>query len=85
MKDKDDRANRKVLVMRRRLAQGTRLVAIGMALPGNGTILAVNPKREELYKQAGRQIMTLIEKDIKPLDIINEKSLDKKFEELCSI
>jgi len=50
--------------------------AIGIALPGNGTILAVNPKREELYKTAGRQIMALIEKDIKPLDIINEKSLD---------
>ena len=50
--------------------------AIGIALPGNGTILAVNPKREELYKIAGRQIMALIEKDIKPLDIINGKSLD---------
>jgi dihydroxy-acid dehydratase len=50
--------------------------AIGMALPGNGTILAVDPKRQDLYKSAGRQIMTLIEKDIKPLDIINQKSLD---------
>lgn len=50
--------------------------AIGMALPGNGTILAVNPKRQELYKTAGKQIMSLIEKDIKPLDIINKKSLD---------
>jgi len=50
--------------------------AIGIALPGNGTILAVNPKREQLYKQAGKQIMFLLEKDIKPLDIINEKSLD---------
>jgi dihydroxy-acid dehydratase len=50
--------------------------AIGMALPGNGTILAVDSKRQELYKAAGRQIMTLIEKDIKPLDIIGEKSLD---------
>ena len=50
--------------------------AIGMALPGNGTILAVDPKRQELYKAAGRQILTLIEKDIKPLDIISEKSLD---------
>ncbi len=50
--------------------------AIGMALPGNGTILAINPKREELYKAAGRKILSLIEKDIKPLDIINEKSLD---------
>jgi dihydroxy-acid dehydratase len=50
--------------------------AIGMALPGNGTILAVDPKRQELYKKAGEQIMSLIEKDIKPLDIISEKSLD---------
>ena len=50
--------------------------AIGMALPGNGTILAVEPKRDELYKAAGKQVMTLIEKDIKPLDIISEKSLD---------
>jgi len=50
--------------------------AIGMALPGNGTILAVDPKRRRLYKAAGKQILTLIEKDIKPLDIINEKSLD---------
>jgi dihydroxy-acid dehydratase len=53
--------------------------AIGMALPGNGTILAVNPKRDELYKTAGKQIMSLIEKDIKPLDIINEKSVDNAF------
>jgi dihydroxy-acid dehydratase len=53
--------------------------AIGMALPGNGTILAVNPKREKLYKAAGKQILSLLEKDIKPLDIINEKSLDNAF------
>ena len=50
--------------------------AIGIALPGNGTILAANPKRKSLYRQAAKQILYLIEKDIKPLDIINEKSLD---------
>jgi dihydroxy-acid dehydratase len=50
--------------------------AVGIALPGNGTILAIDPKRQQLYKTAGRQIMSLIEKDIKPLDIISEKSLD---------
>jgi len=50
--------------------------AIGIALPGNGTILAVDPKRQELYKAAGRQIMTLIEKDLKPLDIIGARSMD---------
>ena len=53
--------------------------AIGMALPGNGTILAVDPKRQELYKAAGKQVLELIEKDIKPLDIITEKSIDNAF------
>jgi dihydroxy-acid dehydratase len=50
--------------------------AIGMALPGNGTILAIDPKRQQLYKAAGKQILTLIEKDIKPLDVISVKSMD---------
>jgi dihydroxy-acid dehydratase len=53
--------------------------AIGIALPGNGTILAVDPKRQQLYEAAGKQIMTLIERDIKPLDIINTESLDNAF------
>jgi dihydroxy-acid dehydratase len=47
-----------------------------MALPGNGTIVAVDPRRQELYKAAGRQIMALIERDIKPLDIIDVRSMD---------
>ncbi len=50
-----------------------------MALPGNGTILATDPKRQDLYKAAGKQILTLIEKDLKPLDIVNSKSLDNAF------
>ena len=50
--------------------------ALGMALPGNGSILAVDPRREDLAKAAGRQIITLIEKDIKPLDIITAETLD---------
>lgn len=50
--------------------------AIGMALPGNGTILAVDPKRQDLYKTAGRQIIELIEKDLKPLDIVTLESMD---------
>ena len=53
--------------------------AIGIALPGNGTILAVDPKRQELYKKAGRQILRLIEQDVKPLDIIDVKSMDNAF------
>ena len=50
--------------------------AIGIALPGNGTVLAADPARKKLYRQAGRQIIKLVEKDIKPLDVVTEKSLD---------
>ena len=53
--------------------------AIGIALPGNGTILAVDPRRQQLYKQAGRQIIELVGRDIKPLDIITQKSIDNAF------
>jgi len=50
--------------------------AIGLALPGNGTIPAVDPRRERLYKKAGKQIMSLVEKDIKPRDIVTAESFD---------
>ena len=49
--------------------------AIGIALPGNGSIPAVSSKRIMLAKHAGMAIMNLIEKDIKARDIINEKSV----------
>ncbi len=43
--------------------------ALGLALPGNGTIPAVDAARIRLAKQSGMQVMHLIEKDIKPRDI----------------
>jgi hypothetical protein len=53
--------------------------ALGMALPGNGTILAVDEKRKELYLAAGRQILKLIARDLKPRDIVNRESIDNAF------
>lgn len=50
--------------------------AIGMGLPGNGTILAVSGARIRLAKYAGMKIMELIKKDIKPKDILTQKSFD---------
>ncbi len=50
--------------------------ALGIALRGNGTIPAVHGARQRLAKSAGEQIMYLVEKDIKPLDIITKKSLE---------
>lgn len=49
--------------------------AIGIALPGNGTIPAVYGQRLQLAKRAGMAIMKLVENDIKARDIINEKSV----------
>ena len=53
--------------------------ALGFALPGNGTILAVNPQREELVKEASRRIIDLVEKDVKPRDILSRESLLNAF------
>ena len=46
--------------------------ALGMGLPGNGTIPAVMAERIRLAKLAGTNIMKLLEKDIKPRDIMTK-------------
>lgn len=53
--------------------------ALGLALPGNGSILAVDPRREELARQAAQQLVRLIEMDLKPLDIVSAESIDNTF------
>ena len=47
---------------------------IGMGLKGNGTIPAVYSDRIKLAKHAGMKVMELLERDIRPLDIMNEAS-----------
>ena len=53
--------------------------AMGMALPGNGTIPAVDIRRRQLAKAAGQQIMELLASNIHPRDIINEDSIHNAF------
>ncbi len=48
--------------------------AIGMGLRGNGTVPAVNSARIRLAKQAGAKILELVQKDIKPKDIMTKKA-----------
>ena len=48
--------------------------ALGIALPGNGTIPAVYSARTLLAKKAGMQVMELLKNNIKPLDIITPES-----------
>lgn len=55
------------------------LEALGLTLPGNGTTLAVSPERRELVKSTASYLMELIEKDIKPRDIVTLEALDDAF------
>jgi len=49
--------------------------ALGMGLPGNGTIPAVYHRRRQLAKEAGMQVMELLAKDVRPRDIITKESI----------
>ena len=49
---------------------------LGLALPGNGTIPAVYAERDRLAKDSGRAIMHLVEKDIRPRDILTRKAFE---------
>jgi len=49
---------------------------LGMGLPGNGTIPAVYAERIRLAKTAGMRVMELVEKDIKPSDILTPKAFE---------
>ena len=53
--------------------------ALGIALPGNGSILAVDEGRLELVKQAGEKILNMVNHDVKPRDIITKKSIRNAF------
>lgn len=48
--------------------------ALGMALPGNGSIPAPYSSRLQFAKHSGMKIMELVEKDIKPRDVVNEEA-----------
>ncbi|MBI5301243.1 MAG: dihydroxy-acid dehydratase [Chloroflexi bacterium] len=53
--------------------------ALGMALPGNGTILAIDPRRHELARAAAKQLLKLIDLDLRPRDIVTPEAIDNAF------
>jgi dihydroxy-acid dehydratase len=53
--------------------------ALGMGLPGNGTIPAVDSRRRGLARKAGQQVMKLLKDDIRPRDIITAESIFNAF------
>ena len=50
--------------------------ALGMALPGNGAIPAADSRRRRLAQAAGRQIVALVERDIRPSRILTAEAFD---------
>mgnify|MGYP001300306331 FL=1 len=50
--------------------------ALGMSLPYSSSVPANNKERDNISKESGKAIKVLIENDIKPLDIINKKSIE---------
>jgi len=53
--------------------------ALGMALPGNGTIPAVEAGRVQLAYKAGQQVMEALANDIKPKDVLTRDSFHNAF------
>jgi dihydroxy-acid dehydratase len=53
--------------------------ALGFALPGNGTILAVDPRRLELVKSASGRIVDLVKEDVRPRQILTRNALLNAF------
>ncbi|MGD1276931.1 MAG: dihydroxy-acid dehydratase [Tepidisphaeraceae bacterium] len=53
--------------------------ALGLALPGNGSILATDPRRDELFKLAGQKIVELVRRNIRPRDIMTPKAFENAF------
>ncbi|MGG0186376.1 dihydroxy-acid dehydratase [Bacillus rhizoplanae] len=60
-------------------SMNTIMEMLGVALPGNGTIVATSEERHNLIRQAAFHLMDLIEHDIKPRDIITKEAIDDAF------
>jgi len=50
--------------------------ALGLALPGNGSILATDPARDELFAEAGRRIVQLVKDNLRPSDILTREAFE---------
>ena len=52
---------------------------LGLALPGNGTIPAVDPRRELLAREAGRRVVELLREGLRARDIVTEEAIEDAF------
>lgn len=52
---------------------------LGVALPGNGTIVATSDERHRLIKEAAKHLVRMVKEDVKPRDIITKEAIDDAF------
>ncbi len=52
---------------------------LGMTIPGNGTIVATSKERHRLIKEAARHLIRMVKEDIKPRDLVSERTIDDAF------
>lgn len=55
------------------------LEILGMALPGNGTIVATSEERKKLIREAAKHLIRMIKEDVRPRDIITKEAIDDAF------
>ncbi|MDH4120961.1 MAG: dihydroxy-acid dehydratase [Deltaproteobacteria bacterium] len=53
--------------------------ALGLALPGNGSILATSPEREQLVRRAATRVVDMVKEDLRPSHILTRKAFDNAF------
>ncbi len=53
--------------------------ALGLALPGNGSLLATDPRRDELFREAGKAVVELVRRNIRPRDILTRHAFENAF------
>lgn len=52
---------------------------LGLALPGNGTIVATSDERKKLIYEAAKHLVRMIKEDVKPRDIVTKEAIDDAF------
>ncbi|QTD41088.1 dihydroxy-acid dehydratase [Sporosarcina sp. Te-1] len=52
---------------------------LGLALPGNGTIVATSDERHKLIKEAAKHLIRMVKEDVKPRDIVTKEAIDDAF------
>ena len=52
---------------------------LGVAVPGNGTIVATSDERHRLIKEAAKHLVRMVKEDVKPRDIITKETIDDAF------